>query len=187
MSFVLAYLLLGILFTTAADAFAFTAPSFMLIGVERRIIIQNFLAVVAAPNAFDFSKPLTQEAAYERFALGQESIEYLLENYDKIVSNGGGDNVRRYLGTVGTSSGLWGMSKVLSALKDEAEDVVAFTEAKAEFESAIVAADGAAYMAIFVVTSSSSTPPGKYFADAKREVVVAKKYLQEIADLIGKR
>lgn len=176
-------LLFGILLSSRLQAY-----SIPLVGsMERRIVLQNFVAVVAAPNAFDFSKPLSREAALERFALGQESIDYLLENYDKIVSNGGGDNVRRYLGTVGTTSGLWGMSKVLNVLKDEADDIVEFTEAKTEFESAIVAADGSAYMAIFVTTSSSSTPPEKYFADAEREVVVAKKYLQEMAALIGKQ
>jgi hypothetical protein len=171
-----------------ADVALLSPKSVVGVGLllERRSVLQQFLVLVVAPDAFDFSKPLSRDAAYKRLAMGQESLDYLLANYDAIVTQGGGDNVRRYLGTVGTTSGLWGMSKVLNYLKDDAEDnIMEFTEAKTEFESAIAAADGSAYMAIFVTTSTSAVPPEKYFADAKREAVLAKKYLVEIAELLG--
>lgn len=189
--------LFGLMFSHLLEAFSITstatAPDTILAAaaasgwLDRRAVLQQFLVVVAAPDAFDFSKPLSRDAAYERLAMGQRSLEYLLANFDRIVNEGGGDNVRRYLGTVGTSSGLWGMSKVLNELKDDAEDIVDFTEAKTEFEAAMVQADGSAYMAIFVTFSTSSTPPEKYFADAKREAAIAQKYLGEIADMLGKR
>lgn len=159
----------------------------MLLADRRSVLHQFMVVVVTGPEVFDFSKPLSRDAAYKRFAMGQESLDYLLANYDAIVRQGGGDNVRRYLGTVGTSSGLWGMSKVLNVLKEDAEDIMDFTEAKTEFESAMAAADGSAYMAIFVTTSTSSVPPEKYYADAKREAVLANKYLEKIAGLLGKR
>lgn len=142
------------------------------------------VAVQAADGVFDFGKPLDSASARDRFQKGQKSLDFLLDNYDEIVL-GGGDNVRRYLGTVGTTSGLWGISKVLKKLREEAEDVVAFTDAETEVESALRAADGAAYMAIFVTTSSSSIPPEKYFEDARREAQLAKKYMDDIADSLG--
>lgn len=133
---------------------------------------------------FDFSKPLSTDIALDRFQRGRQSLNYLLENYDEIVL-GGGDNVRRYLGTVGTTSGLWGISKVLKRLRDEADDIVEFTDLENEVESAILAADGAAYMAIFVTTSSSSVPPQRYFEDARREAKVAKKFMDKVAVELG--
>lgn len=89
--------------------------------------------------------------------------------------------MRRYLGTVGTTSGLWGIGKVLLALRESADDVVEFTELKNELESAIQSADGSAYMAIFVTTSSSSTPPSKYFEDARKEVKLAQRLMDQLA------
>ena len=68
-------------------------------------------------------KSLTPEEAEQRFRAGRKSVEYLLNNYDEICE-GGGDNVRRYLGTVGTTSGLFGIGKALKVLGDRAEDIV---------------------------------------------------------------
>ena len=117
-------------------------------------------------------------------------MAYLLQNYDEICE-GGGDNVRRYLGTVGTTSGLFGIQKAMKALAERAEDIVECelrdivmqcshlfwachilctilqntidTELSREIEQTIEQADGSAYMAIFVTTSTSYTPPAKYF------------------------
>lgn len=68
-------------------------------------------------------KALSPEEAEERFREGRKSVEYLLNNYDEICEVGG-DNVRRYLGTVGTSSGLFGISKAMKALGERADDIV---------------------------------------------------------------
>ena len=68
-------------------------------------------------------KDLTPEEAEQRFREGRETLDYLLTNY-KDISEGGGDNVRRYLGTVGTSSGLFGIKKAMKALSDRADDIV---------------------------------------------------------------
>jgi hypothetical protein len=59
------------------------------------------------------------------------------------------------------------------------------TELATEVEKTIQQADGSAYMAIFVTTSSSSTPPAKYYKDAKIEIERCAKTLDELALMIG--
>ena len=128
-------------------------------------------------------KQLTPEEAEELFREGRKSLQYLLDHYDEICE-GGGDNVRRYLGTVGTSSGLFGISKVMRALSERADDIVEYTETMNEVDKCIQQADGSAYMAIFVTTSSSSTPPAKYFADAKIEIKRCAEAMDQLAAMV---
>ena len=68
-------------------------------------------------TVFSVGKDLTVDQARARFKEGQTSLKYLLEHYDEICDKGGGDNVRRYLGTVGTTSGLYGIAKVMKILQ----------------------------------------------------------------------
>ena len=129
--------------------------------------------------------PLTTAQAEERLRAGCQSIQYLLDHYDEIIVQGGGDNVRRYLGTVGMTSGLVNIDKALKVLADQADDFMDYTETQNEVVQSIQQADGSAYMAIFVTTSPSETPPAKYFADAKIEVRNCIKALDHLAELIG--
>lgn len=131
-------------------------------------------------QVFEAGKSLTPDQARARFKEGQKSLDELIANYNEIC-DGGGDNVRRYLGTVGTTSGLYGVSKVMKILQEEADDIVEYTETMNEVNAALQGADGAAYMAIFVTTSSSSTPPQKYFDDAKIEVKRAQQSMKDLA------
>ena len=124
------------------------------------------------------------EEAEERFRAGRASVDYLLNNYNEICE-GGGDNVRRSLGTVGTQSGLFGISKAMKTIADKADDIVEYTELSSEIEQCIQQADGSAYMAIFVTTSTSYTPPEKYFADAKVEVKRLAKAMDDLAVMVG--
>lgn len=159
-----------------------TIQSFGLLSASQLLPANAVMSV--EPNVFTSGKNLGVEEAKARFQEGRKSLKYLLDNYDKVVE-GGGDNVRRYLGTVGTTSGLFGISKVLKSLKDEADDIVEYTEQVQELEASIRGADSAAYMAIFVTTSSSGTPPEKYFADAKIEANRALKAMDELAEQIN--
>ncbi|KAL7463383.1 hypothetical protein ACHAXS_003754 [Conticribra weissflogii] len=127
---------------------------------------------------------LTIEEAEQRFRAGRESVAYLLKNYDEICE-GGGDNVRRYLGTVGTTSGLFGVQKAMKTLADKADDIVEYTELATEIEKTIQQADGSSYMAIFTVTSTSGVPPEKYFKDAKIEIERCAKDMDELAAMIN--
>lgn len=141
-------------------------------------------ALENAGNPFEKVGKLTMEEAEDRLRLARKSAQYLLDNYDEICE-GGGDNVRRYLGTVGTTSGLFGIQKVLKTLADNADDIVEYTETSAEVEKCIQQADGSAYMAIFVTTSTSYTPPAKYFGDAKVEIKRLIIALNQLAELVG--
>jgi hypothetical protein len=132
-------------------------------------------------EGFVVSKDITPERAKKRIKEGEESLQYLLDHFDEICA-GGGDNVRRYLGIVGTSSGLYGIKKVMKSLQEETDDIVEYTETMDEIITAINGADGSAYMAIFVSSSSSSTPPEQYFREAKIEV---KRALKSLKDLEG--
>ena len=134
-------------------------------------------------NVFKEGKALTEEEAVIRLREGRKSAQYLLDHYDQICERGG-DEVRRYAGTVGTSSGLFGIGKVMTALADRADDFVEYTELSNEVLKSLQQVDGSAYMAIFVTTSTSQTPPSKYFADAKIEVKRAIKALDDLAALI---
>jgi hypothetical protein len=98
----------------------------------------------------------------------------LIDNYDSI-SKEGGDNVRRYLGTVGTTSSLYGITKVLRELQGEANDIVEYTENMNDFEYWLRAADTAAYSAMFVEFSAAKTKPEKFLQDAR----IASDHMQE--------
>jgi len=159
-------------------------------GTIATILLGGSSSVLAVPAAhaamksdqkvFKVGKDLTVDEAKTRFRQGQESIAYLLDNFDTICE-GGGDNVRRYLGTVGTTSGLYGIGKVLKLLSSEADDLVEYNEAAEEFNAALTGAEGSAYMAIFTESSTSGVPASKYFKDCKTEALRVQQKMTEIA------
>ena len=103
----------------------------------------NNVASAAMENSqkvFVAGKELTTEQAKERILKGQESLVYLIDHFEEIA-DGGGDNVRRYLGTVGTTSGMYGISKAMKQLQNEADDIVEYTETMNEVNSAIAGAE----------------------------------------------
>eukprot|EP00977_Amphora_coffeiformis_P011329 scaffold2726_cov167-Amphora_coffeaeformis.AAC.7 len=156
---------------------------------RRRAVFQVAAMLSSAPalsvSAAGFEKvtQLTEQEAEKRLREGRKSIQYLLDHFDEIAA-GGGDNVRRYLGTVGFTSGLVQIDKTMKALEDRADDFVEFTETRNEVAQSIQQADGSAYMAIFVTTSPSETPPEKYFNDSKIEVKNCIKAMDRLAELI---
>ncbi|KAL3778826.1 hypothetical protein ACHAWO_007360 [Cyclotella atomus] len=166
---------------------------------DRRTLLKNFISSTALSIPIMYSQPsaavmsveskstlapITKSEAIDRFRAGRKSVQYLLDHYDEICE-GGGDNVRRYLGTVGVTSGLFGIGKALKVLGEDVDDIVEYTELATEVEKTIQQADGSAYMAIFVTTSSSSTPPAKYYKDAKVEIERCAQTLDELALMIG--
>lgn len=143
-------------------------------------------AIKSSQTTFEVGKDLTVDEAKTRFKEGQESLDYLLGHYDEICE-GGGDNVRRYLGTVGTTSGLYGIAKVMKMMQPEADDIVEYTEMMNEINASLVGADGSAYMAIFTGSSTSGVPKEKYYDDAKIDVKRAIGSMQEIAKQLSIR
>jgi len=103
---------------------------------ERRSLVKSLIctalvAFSAVPSAHAVMSvdtkttlaPITRLEAERRFQSGRESVQYLLDHYDEICE-GGGDNVRRYLGTVGVTSGLFGIGKALKVLGEDVDDIV---------------------------------------------------------------
>jgi len=126
----------------------------------------------ASENAkmFNPNQELSKKDAVSRFKNARVEINYLLDNYDSVVGGGGGDNVRRYLGTVGTTSSLFGIRKVMKVLQEDANDIVEYTENMNEFDSFLRGADTNCYSANFVEFSSAKTKPEKFFIDAKADI-----------------
>jgi hypothetical protein len=120
------------------------------------------------------------EEAKKRFSLAQQDVQYLLDHYAEI-SKGGGDNVRRYLGTVGVTSNMYGIGKVVKELREEADDIVEYTEAMNEFNAYLYQAEGAAYQSLFVEHSSAKGTPESFLATAKQDVKNMQKYMNELA------
>jgi hypothetical protein len=69
------------------------------------------------------------DAGKARFQLAIRDVDILLDNYDALARSGG-DTVRLYLGTQGVKSNMFGIMKVLKSLKEEADDIVEYTEGK---------------------------------------------------------
>lgn len=142
------------------------------------------LAVVAVSSDQEVFKPgvsMGTAEALARFQQAQNDLQYLIIHFDEIVANGGGDNVRRYLGTVGFTSSLYGISKVLKELQIEAEDIVEYTENMNEFDAYLRAADTACYSANFVEYSAAKTKPEAFFKDAFADIQNMKEYMNNMA------
>lgn len=76
---------------------------------------------------------------------------------------------------------MYGITKVLKDLRDEAEDIVEFQETLNEFEAYLYQAEGAAYQSLFVEHSSSKGTPETFLATAKKDVVSMQKYMDNLA------
>ena len=119
-----------------------------------------------------------------RFALARKEIQHLLENYDEI-KKGGGDEVRRWLGTVGVDHPTYGITRVIKDLRETVEDIVEYQEAADSFEAYLFQAEGAAYQSLFVEHSSAKGTPESFLATAKKDVVEMNKYMNELAGFLG--
>ena len=131
-------------------------------------------------KVFEVGVAMGVEEAKARFQEARKTLNYMIDNYDDI-SKEGGDNVRRYLGTVGTTSALYGITKVMKELQDEADDVVQYTENMQDFDYYLRAADTAVYSANFVEFSAAITKPEKFFSDAKSDCLKMRMYMDNMA------
>ena len=104
---------------------------------ERRLFIQSIVSIVTTATVITIPRPSVavdvllmdkstpslqpfsgdSSEAREWITLAIKDIDNLLSNYD-VISKTGGDNVRLYLGTQGTKSHMYGISKVLKSMKE---------------------------------------------------------------------
>ena len=131
-------------------------------------------------KTFSPGTKLSVEEGKKRFGASRKDVQYLLDNYDTICE-GGGDAVRRYLGTVGVSSNMYGITKVVKDLRDEADDLVEFTETLNEFEAYLYQAEGAAYQSLFVEHSSAKGTPATFLATAKKDIQKMQSFMDDLA------
>ncbi len=134
-------------------------------------------------KTFKLGEKLSSEDAKKRFLDAMTEIDELIENYTEI-SKGGGDSVRRYLGTVGVEKKMYGITKVVKELREEADDIVEYTELANEFEAYLYQAEGAAYQSLFVEHSSAKGTPVQFLATARKDILNMRKYMGELASLL---
>jgi len=147
---------------------------------EARAVVMDTSSKEA--RTFIAGEKLGKAASMDRLNKARQDLNYLQQNFDDIVTSGGGDNVRRYLGTVGVTSGLYGITKVLKELQEEADDIVMYTENMNDFDYFLRAADTACYSANFVEFSAAKTKPEKFFEDAKSDVQNMKTALDRMTE-----
>jgi hypothetical protein len=164
-------LLLGgtLLSTTAAAAATAAIAASTCFSRPASAVVVATEPATAATKVFAIGRDMSLDDAKDRFRSAQRDLTYLLEHFDAVIAQGGGDNVRRYLGTVGVSSGMYGITKVMKRLQEEAGDIVEYTENMNEFDYSLRAADTACYSANFVEFSAAKTKPEKFFEDALLE------------------
>jgi hypothetical protein len=139
--------------------------------VSRRVVLFRVPALTAGLLASAPRQALatSTDAAKDQWKQSVRVIDAMLSDWSSLATKGG-DAIRVELGTQGTTSPLFQIEKALRALRDEAEDLVEFTEQSDEFLLRLAAADSMAYSANFAGGSGKPTPPAVYIEKSKKEV-----------------
>ena len=110
----------------------------------------------------------TPEAAKKQIAAGYVELGRLFDNYEAVSSSGGGDGVRRVLGTVGTDSPLYLVEKAFRLLFESDETLpMEYIEKVESLMQNLASAETEAYSAIFIEFSSAKGKPEDYFKRSK--------------------
>mmetsp|Transcript_14285 Transcript_14285/g.18017 ORF Transcript_14285/g.18017 Transcript_14285/m.18017 type:complete len:208 (+) Transcript_14285:80-703(+) len=145
------------------------------------VFVTSILSVEHATAATNVISP---EVARNQWKQSQTTIENLLQNWSGIAAQGGGDGIRRELGTVGVTSPLFQIDKALKVLRDEAEDLIEFTDQAEEFQLALSRADSMAYSANFAGGSGKPTPPAVYIEKSRKEVIELQRIAKSLTALL---
>lgn len=181
-----------ILFTLATGALSFSPSLARAPRAHRTSCVQahtraEFLAVVSTTSLLSLSVPpafaISPNDARKQLDAAISVTDNLIAEWDAIAS-GGGDAIRRELGTVGTDSPFFQISKAVKALQNDASDPVAFAEASEEFLLGLGRADSMAYSANFAGGSGKPTPPKVYIDKSKLEVKTMKDREREMIDAL---
>jgi len=147
--------------------------------------------VDAAKASYEIADPSRAESYVPLFDACGKTLGELVTNWDAIASDG--DQIRRYLGTVGITSPLFkvrgALKNVLKADAPAAFDVVAFAEVSETFLAELQLAEGSAYGAQFAdfstsVGSGGLSPSATQIAKARKDVVRAKASFDELLKLL---
>jgi hypothetical protein len=129
--------------------------------------------------------PLTQDTARTQWNSSVTTINSLLKNWDNV---GGGDAIRKELGTANFGSGISPLYQIEKAFKiirdDDNVDLVEFTEQSEDFLACLARADTMAYSANFAGGSGKPTPPQVYIDKARKEVEALQTIAKSISALL---
>ena len=149
--------------------------------------------VDAAKNTYDVADATKCKAYLPLLDASGKTLDELAANWDRIATDG--DNVRRYLGTVGVTSPLFkirgGLKGVLKANDlPDAFDAVAFAEASEQFLAELQDAEGDAYGAQFAdystsVGSGGQSPSATMLGKARKDVERAQRSYAELSKLLA--
>ena len=147
----------------------------------------NMPAVQGKATVMDgtVKKAATPEAARAQIAAGFTEINRLLAEFDSIVAGGGGDNVRRALGVVGTESPIYLIEPAFRLLFESDESLpMEYIELVESLMRNLSSADSEAYSAIFIEFSSAKGKPADYFARSKVAVGKARDDWKALMDYL---
>ena len=160
---------LGGLFVSAARSGGLLVSTSALMPVAASAT-GNMPAVQGKPTVMDgaVKKAATPEAARAQIAAGFTEINRLFAEFDSIVAGGGGDNIRRVLGVVGTESPIYLIEPAFRLLFESDESLpMEYIELVESLMRNLSSADSEAYSAIFIEFSSAKGKPADYFARSK--------------------
>ena len=147
----------------------------------------NMPAVQGKPTVMDgaVKKAATPEAARAQIAAGFTEINRLFAEFDSIVAGGGGDNIRRVLGVVGTESPIYLIEPAFRLLFESDESLpMEYIELVESLMRNLSSADSEAYSAIFIEFSSAKGKPADYFARSKVAVGKARDDWKALMDYL---
>ena len=177
---------LGGLFVSAARSGGLLVSTSALMPVAASAT-GNMPAVQGKPTVMDgaVKKAATPEAARAQIAAGFTEINRLFAEFDSIVAGGGGDNVRRALGVVGTESPIYLIEPAFRLLFDSDDTLpMEYIELVESLMRNLSSADSEAYSAIFIEFSSAKGKPADYFARSKVAVGKARDDWKALMDYL---
>jgi len=143
----------------------------------------NMPAVMGETSKMDgaVKKASTPAAAKTQIAAGYVELERFIDNFDKVIVDGGGDGIRRKLGVVGTESPLYLIEPAFRLLFENDETLpMEYIDKLESLMRNLSSADSEAYSAIFIEFSSAKGKPADYFARSKAAVVRARADWKEL-------
>ena len=171
---------------SAASALNLAAPKSHA-AAPKSVSRRDVAAAFAALSTATLPRPaLAESAARAQWNAALKELDAIVSDFDAI--QGGGDGIRRRLGTVGTTSPLFQIEKACQKLLGEAEDPAEFADALEEFMLGVGRVDGMAYSSNFAGGSGkpSENSAATYIARSKKELVVLKVTAAKMDKALGK-
>lgn len=156
---------------------AAVAASALMLQPNEALATGNMPAVMGEATKMDgaVKKASNPAAAKKQIAAGYEELGKLIDDFDKVSGDGGGDGIRRKLGVVGTESPLYLIEPAFRLLFESDESLpMEYIDTLEQLMRNLSSADSEAYSAIFIEFSSAKGKPADYFARSKAACIRAR-------------